>query len=112
MRRGVPALSMEGERMKRIISLVLALTALGLGIMFAGVGGSASPVTKAQAGTLGIDDELNAEQERLISGFAAFELGKTGNDNQGSSAQPDNYSPRGSQDCTNNISSNIKVNQN
>src|SRR2546423_13164777 len=111
MRRGVPALSMEGERMKRIISLVLALTALGLGIMFAGVGGSAAPVTKAHAGTLGIDDELNAEQERLISGFAAFELGKTGNDNQGGNpSSPDTYFPKGSQDCVNNLSSNIKVN--
>ena len=58
-----------------MISVVLALSALGLVVVFAGVGGSTSSVTRAHAGTLGIDDELNAEQERLISGFAAFELG-------------------------------------
>jgi hypothetical protein len=99
--------------MKRLISLVLALAALGLGVVFAGVGSSTSSVTRAQAGSLGIDDELNAEQERLLSGFAAFELGKSGNDNQGDSAnKPDTYFPKGSQDCINNFSSNIKVNQN
>src|SRR6266487_3442666 len=54
---------------------------------------------------------MNAEQERLISGFAAFELAKSGNDNPGS-VEPANYNPRGSGDCASNISSNIKVNQN
>jgi hypothetical protein len=98
--------------MKRIVSLVLALTALGLGIMFAGVGGSASSVQKAQAGLLGIDDEMTSEQERLLSGFASFELGHSGGDNANTPQQPDTYFPKGSQDCINNISSNIKVNQN
>src|ERR687885_3025602 len=95
--------------MRRSFAAVLALVALGIG--FTLVGGSASKVTKAQAGQLGIDDEMTTEQERLISGFAAFELAKTGNDN-GSTNQPDQYFPRGSGDCANNISSNIKVNQN
>jgi hypothetical protein len=76
------------------------------------VGGGSAHLTGAQAGKLGIDDELTDLQERLISGFAAFELGKTGNDGSSSGAKPDSYFPRGSGDCTNNISSNIKVNQN
>jgi hypothetical protein len=75
-------------------------------------GGSAAEPTRAEAGRLGIDDELTDLQERLISGFAAFELGKSGNDASSSGAKPTSYFPRGSGDCTNNISSNIKVNQN
>src|SRR5437764_555326 len=98
--------------MRRPVALLLALVALGVAIMFAGIGGSSTRVTSAHAGQLGIDDELNDEQERLISGFAAFELGKTGNDNPGNPTNPDTYVPRGSGDCTNNVSSNIKVNQN
>ncbi|TMM34008.1 MAG: exo-alpha-sialidase [Actinobacteria bacterium] len=98
--------------MRRPVALLLALVALGVAIMFAGIGGSTTRVTSAHAGQLGIDDELNDEQERLISGFAAFELGKTGNDNPGNPTNPDTYVPRGSGDCTNNVSSNIKVNQN
>src|SRR5947208_11780351 len=98
--------------MRRPVALLLALVAVGVAIMFAGIGGSTTRVTIAHAGQLGIDDELNDEQERLISGFAAFELGKTGNDNPGNPTNPDTYVPRGSGDCTNNVSSNIKVNQN
>ena len=33
-----------------------------------------------RGGTLGIDDELNDIQSRIISGFASFTLGKNGND--------------------------------
>jgi hypothetical protein len=80
--------------------------------MFAGIGGSASRVTNVGAARLGIDDEMTDVQERLLSGFAAFELGKTGNDNPSSQNSPDTYFPRGSGDCTNNQQSNIKVNQN
>ncbi len=69
---------------------------------------AAVPVNGA---TPGIDDELNAIQSRLISGFAAFELGANG-EGAGQSQKPDNYFPRGSDSCPNNISSNIKVNQN
>src|SRR5213080_790893 len=98
--------------MRRPVALLLALVALGVAIMFAGIGGSTTRVTSAHAGQLGIDDELNDEQERLISGFAAFELAKSGNDNPGNPTKPDTYFPRGSGDCANNISSNIKVNQN
>jgi hypothetical protein len=98
--------------MRRTVALLLALVALGVVIMLAGFGASASHVTKAQAGRLGIDDEMTDEQERLLSGFAAFELGKSGADNGQSTQKPDQYFPRGSQDCSNNISSNIKVNQN
>ena len=96
--------------MKRFLWGLLALTALGTVVMVAGAGGVAR-VPHATGGRLGIDDELTDLQERLISGFAAFELGKSGND-VGTSQRPDSYFPRGSNDCTNNLQSNIKVNQN
>jgi len=80
--------------------------------MFAGIGGSASRVTSAQAGRLGIDDEMTDEQERILSGYAAYELGMNGNDHQTGGGSNTTYFPRGSGDCPNNQSSNIKVNQN
>src|SRR5712691_2340715 len=93
--------------------MLFALSVVGLVLGLSGaVGGPRSGLPSAQAGRLGIDDELNDEQERLISGFAAFELGAGQNDNAGNAQTPDNYFPRGSGDCTSNISSNIKVNQN
>jgi hypothetical protein len=98
--------------MKRFLSGVLVLAAFSTILVLAGAGGVAHvSVTRATGGSLGIDDEMNAEQERLISGFAAFELGKSGNDNPGT-VDPATYNARGSGDCANNISSNIKVNQN
>src|SRR5207248_3327213 len=63
----------------------------------------------AQATVPGIDDELNDIQQRLVSGFAEFELGSQGN---GAGAKPTGYVPRGSDACPTNQSSNIKVNQN
>jgi len=99
--------------MRRTVALLLALVALGVAITLAGFGGAASHVTKAHAGQIGVDDEMNSEQERLISGFASFELARAGNNTDNASDQkPDNYFPRGSDSCPNNISSNIKVNQN
>src|SRR5437763_1174264 len=97
--------------MKRVFGLLLVLVALSFGLVLAGAGGVAK-VQKATGGRIGIDDEMNDQQERLISGFAAFELAKTGNDNSGSAQHPDQYFPRGSGDCATNLSSNIKVNQN
>src|SRR5437588_11078358 len=55
---------------------------------------------------------MTDEQERLLSGFAGFELGKSGNDKNSGDGSPTTYFPRGSGDCPNNQSSNIKVNQN
>lgn len=69
------------------------------------------PATPVNGATPGIDDELNAIQSRLISGFAAIELGANG-EGAGLSQKPDNYFPRGSDSCAVNTSSNIKVNQN
>src|SRR5207253_278093 len=100
----------KGRGMKRFIWGFLVLAALSTVVMLAGAGGVAH-VPRATSGQLGIDDEMNNIQERLISGFAAFELAKSGNDTP-SSIKADNYSPRGSGDCASNISSNIKVNQN
>src|ERR687884_411048 len=97
--------------MKRLFGVFLAVVALATVFAFVGGGGGVVSVQKATSGRLGIDDEMNDEQERLISGFAAFELGKTNNDN-GPTNRPDQYFPRGSGDCATNISSNIKVNQN
>src|SRR2546421_10261873 len=68
-------------------------------------------LSMVDAGKLGIDDEMNDIQERLISGFAAMELGKNGDAN-GASQKPTSYFPRGSDSCPVNQSSNIKVNQN
>src|ERR687886_613885 len=98
--------------MKRLFGVFLVVVALVTAFALVGGGGGVVTVQKAQSGQLGIDDELNDEQERLISGFAAFELAKTGNDTPGNPQKPDTYFPRGSGDCTNNVSSNIKVNQN
>ena len=79
--------------MRRSVALLLALVALGLAVMFAGIGGSASHVSKAHAGAIGIDDEMNTEQERLLSGFASFELARSGNNSDANTDQkPDNYS--------------------
>src|SRR5438067_6994703 len=83
--------------------------------VFALVGGSAvSHAPKAKAGQLGIEDEMTDEQERLLSGFAAYELsGNAGNDSNSSNLNaPTTYFSSGSGDCPNNQSSNIKVNQN
>src|SRR5437588_1835516 len=55
---------------------------------------------------------MTDEQERILSGYAAFELAKNGNDHSTGAGAPTTYFPRGSGDCPNNQSSNIKVNQN
>src|SRR2546427_9373717 len=57
----------------------------------------------------GIDDEMNDIQGRLLSGFAAFELGPKDN---GGGGKPISYSPRGSDACPTNQSAKIKDNQN
>src|SRR5207244_9358458 len=48
-------------------------------------------------------------QERILSGFASFEMSAADAE---SGTQVSGYSPRGSQDCGGNLSSNIRVNQN
>src|SRR5256884_9921120 len=57
---------------------------------------------------------MTDEQEPLLSGFAAYELsGNAGNDSNSSNLNaPTTYFSRGSGDCPNNQSANIKVNQN
>src|SRR5689334_16858911 len=95
----------EGFMRRRFVALLLVLSALGVVVMFAGIGGSASRVTSAQAGRLGIDDEMTDVQERILSGYAAYELGMNGNDHQSGAGSPTTYFPRGSGDCPNNQSS-------
>src|SRR3954454_18869853 len=73
------------------------------------VSGVHSASNRARAATL--EDELNDEQDRLVSGFASFELGQQAQ-NAHSDQHPTTYFPRGSDACPNNQSSNIKVNQN
>src|SRR4051812_36210818 len=73
------------------------------------VSGVHSASNRARAATL--EDELNDEQDRLVSGFASFELGQQAQ-NANSDQHPTTYFPRGSDACPNNQSSNIKVNQN
>jgi hypothetical protein len=92
--------------------LLLLLVPLGMVALLALGGGTASGPTKAQAGQLGIDDEMTDVQEHLISGFAAFELAKSDNDHSSGAGAPTTYFPRGSGDCPQNQQSNIKVNQN
>jgi len=101
--------------MKRWFVALLAISGLVPIMLLSGAfstAGTGTQVPSARAGQLGIDDELTDEQERLLSGFAAFELGKTGNDNPGGDSAASTYFPRGSGDCPNNNSSIIKVNQN
>lgn len=75
------------------------------GVMF--VGGQFTTHT-ARAGYTGPDNEIQA---RIISGFADYELNPN-NSLADQSQQPSNYQPRGSNTCSVNISSNIKINQN
>ena len=57
------------DGMRRPVALLLILLGIGAVVMFAGIGGSASRVTSAQAGRLGIDDEMTDEQERKVLGW-------------------------------------------
>src|SRR2546423_6629837 len=111
--RGAPGAPHEEGRgvMKRVFGLLLVLVALSFGLVLAGAGGVAK-VQKATGGRIGIDDEMTDEQERLLSGFAAYELARSGNDHSSGGGSPTTYFPRGSGDCPNNQQSNIKVNQN
>ena len=98
--------------MKRLFGVFLTVIALVAVFALVGGGGGVARVQKATGGQLGIDDEMTSVQERLLSGFAAFELAKTGNDHSSGDGSPTTYFPRGSGDCPNNQQSNIKVNQN
>lgn len=98
--------------MKRLGLLLTAAAALFVGMtVLGGAAGHRSTVQSARAeNPPGVDDDLNAEQDRLISGFLAFELGQSGD--RTTAQQPASYFPKGSGDCTVNQTSDIKVNQN
>src|SRR4051812_17922980 len=100
-----PKPSLGGIRMKHRVLAVAALAAL-MAFLFTGVH---TATQRAHAGT--IDPEMNDEQDRLLSGFASFELSQQSGESN-SNEHPTTYFPRGSDACPNNLSSNIKVNQN
>src|SRR5881392_751884 len=82
----------RGDRMKRSFAALLAISGLVPLLLVSGaLSRAGAPVPSAHAGRLGIDDELSDEQERLLSGFAAFELAKSGNDNPGGPQSTNNY---------------------
>jgi hypothetical protein len=91
---------------RRMKGVAVALATLLAALVLFNASGTAH---KAKAATL--EDELNGEQERLISGFTSFEFAQMSSASN-SSSNSVSYFPRGSDACPNNISSNIKVNQN
>lgn len=96
--------------MRRVLIVSgLAVFALGLALV---VGPSISSRETAKA----FDPTRAPEiQDRLLDGYAAMAFGLGGsNENNGNSTShpPNQYFPRGSNTCSENISSNIKVNQN
>ena len=69
-----------------------------------------APVVTNPAVVRGFDPTTAPEiQERLLSGFASFELSSPEGNGTGSGVA--GYTPRGSQDCGGNVGSNIRVNQ-
>src|SRR5947199_9419297 len=66
-----------------------------------------------QANVPGIDDEMNDIQGRLLSGFTAFELSPKDNGaGAGGGGRAISYSPRGSDACPTNQSSNLQATPN
>jgi hypothetical protein len=98
--------------MRRLaIPLLVSLLALAIGVGATRLTGTFS-TTNARAGQLGIDDEMNDIQQRLLSGYASYTLGNNAENGPHDQQSARTYFPRGSDACPNNQSSNIKVNQN
>jgi hypothetical protein len=100
--------------MRRLaIPLLVSVVVFAIATGFTRIAGieSGSGVRAEQPG---IDDEMNDEQEKILSGYASFTLGANAenNHNGGTQHSTATYFPRGSDACPNNQSSNIKVNQN
>jgi hypothetical protein len=94
--------------MSRFAWAALGLAGLGMALFLA-VGPSFSSHYVAK----GFDPtRFTDEQEQILSGFASFELGLPASGQNGSTRQVSGYQPRGSGDCVQNLSSNVKVNQN
>lgn len=94
--------------MTRVLWL-LALAGAGAAIVLT-VGPSVSSRNVAQAFDPTTAPEI---QDRLLDGYAALEFGLGGSNQSSSNEHPPNaYYPRGSNACSQNIASNIKVNQN
>jgi hypothetical protein len=90
-----------------LLSLLVLVAAAGVNRLV----GTPS-ATNVRAGQLGIDDEMNDIQERILSGYAAYTLGSNAENGRADQQNPRSYFPRGSDSCPTNQSSNIKVNQN
>jgi hypothetical protein len=89
--------------------LAAAFGLVVLGLVLALGGGAGTGPQKAS----GFDPTKMTEiQERLLSGAASLELLDSPDSAGNNTQQPDQYFPRGSNECANNIASNIKVNQN
>ena len=88
-------------------SLILgAVSLLAAGLMVSVVGsGPSGPSARADNASF----PFTKLQQKLLSGFASFELGISG-DNE-NDPKPSNYFPRSNDECPVNLSSNIKVNQ-
>src|SRR4051812_23604162 len=103
----------KGLGMKPAFAALVAASALvPLFLLSGALSSVGSSVPSAQAGRLGIDDELTDEQERILSGYSSFTLGSNAENGGNDPQSPRTYFPRGSDSCPNNLQSNIKVNQN
>ena len=69
-----------------------------------------APAVTSPTVVRGFDPTVAPEiQDRLFSGFASFEMSNADTSDSGSGVS--GYTPRGSQDCGGNLSSNVRVNQ-
>src|SRR2546428_3490315 len=83
--------------MKRLATAFVSLAVfLPLLLLSEAVPDAGSRAPTAQAAKLGIDDQLTAPQERLLSGFASFTLAKNGNDAAANFRSSSTYLPLGS----------------
>ena len=92
--------------MKRQVALLGLLVALGLLVL---VGGQATGPSTA----LATSPHLTKQQNRLLSGFASFELAQgLGAAEASTKAKATNFQPSANDGCRSSIANNVKVNQN
>lgn len=94
----------RGRVNSKLLRILLALP-MAVGLLFWPTG-STTPVRALTY------SDLNEIQDRLLSGVADLELNPSSQQAESNQQQPDNYFPRGSDECAVVNSSNVKVNQN